>query len=74
MQACKVSGLYLELGFPCIIGVHFTNKKDGSCRCEDTHTTLTQTLNEQRRAEKDSIRPTACSVGLFCCPENGGDI
>ena len=31
-------------------------------------------VGEQRRAEPDSIRPTAIGVGLFCCLENGGDI
>ncbi len=65
---------YLDLVINSIIGVHFTNKKDGKCRCEDTHISLTQTLSEQRRAEPDSIRPTATSVGLFCCPDNGGDV
>ncbi len=65
---------YPELGFRGIIGMHIYNKKDGPCKCANTHTTLTQTLSGQRRAELDSIRPTACSVGLFCCLENGGDI
>ena len=65
---------YPELVFRSVIGVHFTNKKDGKCRCRNTHISLTQTLSGQRRAETDSIRPTACSVGLFCCPKNGGDI
>ena len=57
-----------------IIGVHFTNKKDGPCRWFNTHTTLAPTLSRQRRTEPDSIRPTAIGVGLFCCPENGGDV
>ncbi len=60
--------------FQGIIGMHIYNKKDGPCRCATTHTTLTQTLTTQRRAEPDSIRPTAISVGLFCCPDNGGDV
>jgi len=65
---------YLETVFQSIIGVHFYNKKDGKCRWFNTHISLTQTLSGQRRAETDSIRPTAISVGLFCCPENGGDV
>jgi len=65
---------YPQSVFQSIIGVHFTNKKDGPRRCINTHATLTQTLCRQRRAEIDSIRPAAPSAGLFCCLENGGDI
>jgi hypothetical protein len=60
--------------FQGIIGMHIYNKKDGPGQCANIDTTLTQTLTEQRRAEPDSIRPTASSVGLFCCLDNGGDI
>ena len=65
---------YPQSVFQSIIGVHFTNKKDGKCRCVNTHISLTQTLNEQRRAEPDSIRPTAISVGLFCWFFEIGDL
>jgi hypothetical protein len=65
---------YLDLVFNSIIQVHFTNKKDGPCQCANIDTTLTQTLIGQRRAETDSIRPTAISVGLFCWFFEIGDL
>ena len=56
---------YLDLVFNSIIGVHFTNKKDGPCRCSTTHTTLTQTLSGQRRAEPDFTSGLSLTAEVF---------
>ena len=65
---------YPDLVFRSIVEVHFTNKKDGPCRCAKHPHDPTRTLYRQRRAEIVSMRPIAIRVGLFCCLEYGGDI
>ena len=61
---------YPQSVFQSIIGVHFNNKKDGPCKCANTHTTLTRTLLDQRRADKILSDLLPNGVGLFCCKES----
>ena len=56
---------YPELAFWSIIGMHIYNKKDGPCRCANTHTTLTQTLSGQRRAEPDFTSGLSLTAEVF---------
>ena len=56
---------YPDSVFNSIIGAHFNNKKDGPCRCANTHTTLTQTLYGQRRAEPDFTSGLSLTAEVF---------
>ena len=80
IRATRASNMGVFMLSPLLEGVFwhnwvtYTTSRNGPCRCRNTHATLTQTLLWQRRAEADSIRPTAISVALYCCLENGGGI
>ncbi|HJN42360.1 MAG TPA: hypothetical protein QF589_09650, partial [Anaerolineales bacterium] len=60
-----IMNYYPELVFQSIIGMHIYNKKDGPCRCRNTHTTLTQTLSGQRRAEPDFTSSLSLTAEVF---------